>query len=297
MMTSAPHTIGDSTALLPQPLRAAAWSVRREIWEHRFLIGAPVGVAALVVVVFVVGWPFGIGAAIAGDFAASHKGMGMALDFATFLCMVTGGISAIFYCLEALHGERRDRSILFWKSLPVSDTETLLTKLAVPMVVIPMVVVVAVVALCTLLLAISSAIVAVEGHTIAALWRAGGFPLRFSCLSYALLVSAVWYAPIYCGLLLVSVWAKYTPFLCVALPIILSVAADKLVFHDQRITGFYLYRLFGWLEEALRLDKAGLPIARDPERFFSCPGLWLGLATAIVLFVAAVYRRRRASPF
>lgn len=297
MMTSATNPIGDRLVLLPQPLRTVAWSVRREIWEHHFLIGSPLGVAALVLIVFVIGWPFGIGAAIAGDSAAHHNGMGTALDFATFLGLVTGGVAAIFYCLDALHGERRDRSILFWKSLPVSDAQTVLTKLAVPMVVIPVVVFVAVVVLCTFLLAISSAILAIEGHSVAAIWRTGGFPQRFSCLTYALLVSALWYAPIYCGLLLVSIWARHTPFLWVALPVILTAAADKLVFHDQRITGFYLYRLFGWFEEALHLDKAGLPVARDTGRFFSSPGLWLGLAAAAALFAGAVYRRRRASPF
>lgn len=297
MMTSATNPIGERLARLPQPLRTVAWSVRREIWEHRFLIGAPLGVAALVVIVFVVGWPFGIGAAIAGDAAGHHSAMGTGLDFATFLGLVTGGVAAIFYCLEALHSERRDRSILFWKSLPVSDAETVLTKLAVPMLVIPVVVFVAVTVLCTLLLAIGSAFLAIEGQAVAVLWQIGGFPLRFSCLSYALLVSALWYAPIYCGLLLVSVWARHTPFLWVALPAILTAAADKLLLHDQAITGFYLYRLFGWFEEALHVDKAGLPVARDTARFFSSSGLWLGLAVAVVLFAAAVYRRRRASPF
>ena len=48
--------------------------------------------------------------------------------FAAFLLMGTTFIVAMFYCLEALYGERRDRSILFWKSLPVSDLTTVLAK-------------------------------------------------------------------------------------------------------------------------------------------------------------------------
>ncbi len=42
-------------------------------------------------------------------------------DFAALLIMGVTFVVAVFYCLDALHGERRDRSILFWKSLPVSD--------------------------------------------------------------------------------------------------------------------------------------------------------------------------------
>ena len=46
-------------------------------------------------------------------------------------------IVGIFYCLDALHGERRDRSILFWKSLPVSDLTTVLSKVFVPLAILP----------------------------------------------------------------------------------------------------------------------------------------------------------------
>ena len=44
----------------------------------------------------------------------------------------------MFYCLDALYGERRDRSILFWKSLPVSDLTTVLSKASIPIVVLPL---------------------------------------------------------------------------------------------------------------------------------------------------------------
>lgn len=282
-------------AMAGRPLIALAWTVRREIWEHRLLISAPLGVAAVVLVGFVIGWPFGIGTMIAGDSAGRHSATGMAQDFAAFIGMVTGGVAAIFYCLDALHGERRDRSILFWKSLPVSDAEAVLAKLCVPMLVIPVMVFAAVVLLTTAMLSIGSAILAVEGHSVSAIWH--GFPIRFSCLAYALVVSAPWYAPIYCGLLLVSVWARHVPFLWAALPLILIGTADKLVFHSGRVTSFYLYRALGWFDEALRVDKAGLPIARDTARYLASPGLWLGLAVAVVLFVAAVRMRRRANPF
>ena len=53
--------------------------------------------------------------------------------------MMAAFIVSIFYSLETLHGERRDRSILFWKSLPVSDLTTVLSKASIPLVVLPLV--------------------------------------------------------------------------------------------------------------------------------------------------------------
>jgi|WetSurMetagenome_2_1015567.scaffolds.fasta_scaffold55721_2 ABC-2 type transport system permease protein len=285
----------DRLAFLAKPLLSLIWSVRREIWEHRFLIAAPLGVAALVLAGFVIGWPFGFGTVVAQQSAKSYAGIWQVYDVCTFLCMVSGLVAALFYCLDALHGERRDRSILFWKSLPVSDSTTVLSKLCVPMVVIPAVVFAAAFLLCSAILLVSSAMLAAEGHVLAAVWRLGPFLLRFSCLSYALIVSALWYVPVYCALLLVSVWARHVPFLWAALPLVLIGVADRLVFHGHRAGDFYLYRLFGWFEEAWHLDKAGLPVARDTGRLLSSPGLWLGLAVAVLLFAAAVRLRRRSS--
>ena len=59
----------------------------------------------------------------------------MAAMIMIFIVFIVG----VFYCLDALHGERRDRSILFWKSLPVSDLTTVLSKVTIPLVVLPLV--------------------------------------------------------------------------------------------------------------------------------------------------------------
>src|SRR5204863_1647860 len=63
----------------------------------------------------------------------------MPYSMAAMMIMFTAFIVAVFYCLDALHGERRERSILFWKSLPVSDLSTVLSKAIIPLVVLPMV--------------------------------------------------------------------------------------------------------------------------------------------------------------
>ncbi len=282
-------------ATVPRSLTAFAWSVRREVWEHPFLMAAPLGVAALAFLGFLAGWPFGVGALVARTSVGFWGGIGQAYDATAFFCLIAGLLAALFYCLDALHGERRDRSVLFWKSLPVSDFQTVLAKLAIPTLILPLIVFAAVMVVSLAMLLTSSAILAIEGHSTALLWN-GGPPIRVSCLFYALSVSALWYAPVYCALLLVSVLAKHAPFLWAFLPLALAAAVARLIFHSSSVTGFYLYRFIGWFEEGMRVDHAGLPVARDVQRLFTSPGLWLGLAAAAVFFFAAVRLRRRSAP-
>ena len=77
------------------------------------------------------------------ELAAQHPvnqqvALAMPYSHAAMLLMVTAFIVGVFYSLDALHGERRDRSILFWKSLPVSDLTTVLSKASIPLVVLPL---------------------------------------------------------------------------------------------------------------------------------------------------------------
>ena len=77
---------------------------------------------------------------------------------------------SVFYCLDALHGERRDRSILFWKSLPVSDLTTVLAKASIPLVILPLLTFAITVAMQWIMLLVSSAVLLVSGQSVATLW-------------------------------------------------------------------------------------------------------------------------------
>ena len=81
-------------------------------------------------------------------------------DFAALLIMVTTFIVGVFYCLDALYGERRDRSILFWKSLPVSDLTTVLSKASIPLVILPLLTFAITVATQWIMLLLSTAVLA-----------------------------------------------------------------------------------------------------------------------------------------
>src|SRR5687768_12986013 len=121
----------------PRPLY---WSIRRELWESRSIYIAPLTVAA----VFLFGFMLStitlskrMKDVLALPPAKQPNALAIPFSIAASLILMTGFIVAIFYCLDALNGERRDRSILFWKSLPVSDRATVLSKALVPLAVVP----------------------------------------------------------------------------------------------------------------------------------------------------------------
>ena len=127
---------------LESPTRPLYWSIRRELWEYRSIYIAPLAAAGRIsagildqLVSFAAqnARPDG-----ARRDAAARADRGEPYTFAALLIMGTTFVVAFFYCLDALQGERRDRSILFWKSLPVSDLTTVLAKASVPLVILPL---------------------------------------------------------------------------------------------------------------------------------------------------------------
>src|SRR5262249_34499530 len=91
-------------------VRPLYWSVRREFWDNRYIYMGPLAAAVLYLIGFAIS---------AIRLRLLHETPPSEHDLAAALIMGTVLIVSVFYCLDALYGERRDRSILFWKSLPV----------------------------------------------------------------------------------------------------------------------------------------------------------------------------------
>src|SRR6266550_124981 len=133
-----------SQALSPDLIsgpRPMYWSVRRELWENRSIYVAPLIVAGVVMFGFLISLitlSHRVHATLALGPAKQRAAVVMPFRAAAGLTIVTAFIVCVFYCLDALHGERRDRSILFWKSLPVSDWTTVFSKASIPLVVLPL---------------------------------------------------------------------------------------------------------------------------------------------------------------
>jgi ABC-2 type transport system permease protein len=217
------------------------------------------------------------------------------------LMMLTGIVVSVFYCLDALHGERRDRSILFWKSLPVSDVTTVLAKASIPLVILPLLTFAITVAMQWLMLLLSSAVVLASGQSVATLWTKLSLLRMASLLLYHLLTAhALWPAPIYCWLLLVSGWARRATFLWAALPLLAIAGVEQIAFHTWHVAAMVGSRLMGASPTVASTPPGMFPTDPmthiAPAHFLTSPGLWIGLAIAAGFLAAAVRLRRYQGP-
>src|SRR6202022_1414304 len=151
-------------------------------------------------------------------------------DIAALMLMGTTFIVAVFYCLDALHGERRDRSILFWKSLPVSDRTTVLSKASIPLVVLPLYSFAIIVAAQVIMMTLSTVVLLGSGPGLVTLWTHVKLFQGIVALLYALIAIALWHAPVYGWLLLVSGWARRATFLWAGLPLIVIQLFERITF-------------------------------------------------------------------
>jgi len=236
---------------------------------------------------------------------AADRRVVLAMPYAhvAWLLLPTALIVGIFYCLDALHGERRDRSILFWKSLPVSDLTTILAKASIPLVILPLLVFAIAVTTHLIMLPLNAVALLVSGAG-ATLWQLPLFQMELVLL-YGVIVLALWHAPLYGWLLLVSCWARRAPFLWAALPLAALCAFERLAFRTSYVTSLLENRLYGFAEDAFALHgQSGVPVdphlillaALTPGKFLSTPGLWIGLAAAAIFVLAAARLRRNREP-
>ena len=305
-----PGSPRDSSVVPPPAMSETGllyWSVRRELWEHRSIYIAPLAAAAVAMLAFLISL---IGLPQMHELAPldpAHQPGDLVQPYghAAWLILVTALIVGVFYSLDALHSERRDRSILFWKSLPVSDRTTVLSKASIPLLVLPLLVVAITVIVQLIMLLLSTAVLLMSGGGAVTLWtRLPLFQMELVTL-YGATVLALWYAPIYGWLLLVSGWARRATFLWAVLPLLAIGGFERIAFHTSHFGSLLQDRLFGFAAGAFDLkDKAGVPvdphfiplIQLAPVRFLSGPGLWLGLLVAAAFLAAAVRLRRYQGP-
>jgi ABC-2 type transport system permease protein len=270
--------------------RALYWSVRRELWENRSIYIAPLAVATVALLAFSMSAIAGIFVNALGlDPAQTREALAQPYDLTAGLMMLTGIIVSVFYCLDALYAERRDRSILFWKSLPVSDLTTVLAKLSIPLVVLPLLIFAITVAMHGIMLLLSSAILLGSGQSVAALWtKLSFFRMSLRLLYHLFTAHALWPLPVYCWLLLVSGWARRATFLWAALPLVAIAGVESIALHTSHFAALVASRLIG----GVSMD----PMTHIPLGFLISPGLWIGLVVAVAFSAAAVRLRRYQGP-
>ena len=309
------------------------WLVKREFWEHRggffwaplisggvFLV---LNIMALIATE-VLGGPgntrFGIapGLNISGHMDADMLGkVGAGLDIAMYvvagIVLMIMAIIVFFYSLGSLYDDRRDRSILFWKSLPISNRDTVLSKVVSATIVAPAIACIFGTCAGLLLFLIAAFTASLHGLNMWELLMSS-HPLLVAINMITLIpLYAIWALPTVGWLMFCSAWARSKPFLWALLA---PLAAGVIVswfglmglfdlgsgWFWKNIVARMLLSLIpgGWIRDAASIDNE----PRDPSVILdhiglvhnyatlASPDLWLGAIAGIVLITAAIWLRR-----
>ena len=317
-------------------MKTMDWLIRRELWEHKgAFFWAPVAVAGALLVMIGGGFLYAIFTTgqfqfqVGGDQVLAIDGLpppmraraaaimaSSYLAFATPLFLVLP-VVVFFYCLAALYDDRRDRSILFWKSLPMSDEQTVLSKVAVALVVAPLATMAVGMASSLILLVLALAAGASKGvNLIAPVLADLNLYLSPLYLLSFLPLYIIWALPTVGWLLLVSSWARSKVFLwAVGIPLVTLALMAWFDFLIGRFAGLEIgfkwfgeqvvARILGGLVPGIWFSEAELQLLKQqPDGFdggvvlgvsygtLASPAVWVAALAGCAMIYGAMRLRR-----
>lgn len=288
-------------------MKIVRWLVIREFWENRAIWIIPASIGAMLVLAALFGRvEFDIGAVA----PRGHLAGGLLLFAFDIVFLLAMSAYTAWYMLDCLHADRKDRSILFWKSLPISDAATVLSKLAMGLLVIPLVYF-AVSDMTTLLIAF---IVSVRARSWIgnSLWQPDTWFQLQALWLYLIVTIAIWFLPVTGWLMFVSAWAKRAVALWSLLLPLALIWAERAFFGSHMLAGWLSSRIFtGYLATAFRDgadpamlaigavwgDRAATPISAwnlmNPLGFIASPAVWIGALVGAALLAGTIRLRSR----
>jgi len=287
-------------------MHTTMWLIRREFWENRaiWVVPAVIGVALTIAALF---GRIDFGAAVPAEQQRMIAPTVLLAYGFTFFAVMS--IYSSWYLMECLYADRKDRSVLFWKSLPISDTATVLAKLFTAVIAIPLVYFLAA-DVSTLLLAF---IVSMRAHAYfgSVLWQPELWLQLHVLWLYVIVTTAIWFLPFTGWLMLVSAWAKRAVALWLVLPPLALYGIEQWFFGShfvgsqltERAVG-YLSRAFydhsnpaAWATTAIGTDTITAPTSvwrlLNPVGFVSSPATWIGVLVGAAMIYGAIQLRLR----
>jgi ABC-2 type transport system permease protein len=274
--------------------RVFLWSVRREIWENQGIYKVPLAVAGMIAIATVfnvvqLGSPLHVAPL---DPMTKQPSADAPFIFAALLLMFSTMVVSVFYSVDALYGERRDRSVLFWKSMPVSDTTTVLAKVSIPMLVLPLVTFAVTLVTQAFMLMVGT-LFARTGMSHLDLWT-----MWWGELFHMVAFHGIWWAPFWGWFLLASAWSRRAPLLTAVLPPLVIGFVEKIAFGSEHFARWVEFRFMG--------DMNGPPpshpmssswlMPMTPWQLLTDVHLWTGFVMTAACLALAVYFRRQRGP-
>jgi ABC-2 type transport system permease protein len=292
--------------------------LKREIWEHRSIYVTPLAIASIVtlgvlaMLVFAQGFAAELDIAIFGaqNLAGDPERKAVLTGFflgTSWVFMISLAVLTAFYCLDSLYAERKDKSILFWRSLPVTDAETIVSKLLTAVIIIPLVAVLGIYVTHLINLIVTSIWVSMRGADAGLLiWGSVALLDNWSAALIVVMAVSVWMSPFVGWFLLVSAYTKRSPILMAFMPLVLIGLLEGIIFRTHifadnvlgRGDGLPLFRTMDierfFDEEEWRLAEGATSLLQhlDIAKFVTSPAMWAGLVVCGLLCTGAIYVRR-----
>ncbi|MFT7685628.1 MAG: ABC-2 type transport system permease protein [Candidatus Azotimanducaceae bacterium] len=208
----------------------------------------------------------------------------------SFILITTLWFVVFFYLQGALYEDRKDRSILFWKSLPVSDGLTVASKLLTALIVVPLLYFVFIALTQVAFLVVASVVALTNGVEVwATLWAPAHLVSRWVSMLAFFLFTALWCLPFYTWILFVSSWVKSVPFAWIlGIPLALVTLEAMLFSRSEYIRQFFAQHTVSFQE--LRRGFSGF----SPSDVLSLEML-LALALGMVFIVLTIWKRGHAN--
>jgi ABC-2 type transport system permease protein len=287
-------------------MNTSTWLIRREFWENRAIWMIPAVFGGLLILAALFGQ---VSIPKLTSPAEMHEAAAAFQVIVGAMFYVVMSVYATWYLLDCLYTDRRDRSILFWKSLPISDARTVLIKLLIGMIVIPLVYFAA--ADVTALIGAFILSIRARASLGSALWQPDVWWQIQVLWVYCVIATALWYLPIAGWLMLVSAWAKRAVMLWAILPPLVLYILERVFFGTQIIGHAITRRMMGlpyvafngakhmWTQGSGVVDNGGVPVTVwhliNPSGFFTSAETWIGAAVGVVLILGAIQLRMRRS--
>ena len=325
----------------PHPTHKLKLLLRREFWEHKGgFFWAPIWAGGISLLLTLMALIFGEVAmrreAVSGlkvngqvmingldlrlitekmspeDVQKLADGISLSTASAMFWPLLVLGFVVFFYCLGSLYDERKDRSVLFWKSLPVSDRDTVLSKALSALVVAPtLAIAVGIACMVAFLLVLSVFVLLHHGNPFVLLWSPDNLLANAGVAIAAIPVYALWALPSAGWLLLCSAWSKSKPFLwAIMIPVFAGVFIswfDLMNLFNLDSSWFWknvVAHLLGgvfpgtWFTvmdlDGMQAKELGnhLVLLKALYSALATPQLWIGAGAGIAMIAAAVRLRR-----
>ena len=203
--------------------------------------------------------------------------------------------AVLSYSLGTFFEERKDKSIIFWRSLPISDLKTVLSKVFIVVFVAPLIILPALIFLHVAALLTASIYFAVADIVpFTWIWNAYSIVDWFRII-FSLWMQLLWSLPILAWLMLAGAYSR-KPIVAAILPLVGLIAIERVVFGSavflataiERIQPWSLMSSFPKQYEQLRVvEIADIPLLLATQEF------WYGILISVLLIGAIVYIRSR----